>query len=130
MSELNITTASVKVMRSHDYCHFEVCLGTDLARTAQDVDNLRKEAARLADKAVEQYKAARANQAAFDRDSMKAESLKYWHDRALKTPEGERTPDEQAAIKAYTDAKFVARRQYDYEDDWQSFDDSTDEDTY
>jgi hypothetical protein len=134
--EIKIEIASVKVMRSYDYCHFEVSLSSslsDLEGNKDDrtkaVDDLRKEAARLADKAVEQYKIARKNQAAFERDAMKAESLKHWHDRALKTPEGERTPDEQAAITAYKDAQFVARRQYDYEDDWQSFDDS-DDDTY
>ena len=47
--------ASVKVMRSHDYCHFEVCLSSSSANTLELVDELRKQAARLADKAVKQY---------------------------------------------------------------------------
>lgn len=54
-----ITHASVKVMRSHDYCHFEVSLGYDAPATLEQIDALRKEAARLADKAVEQYKIAK-----------------------------------------------------------------------
>ena len=55
--------ASVKVMRSYDYCHFEIVLGRDQTDkinayeiTENDVDGMRKEAARLVDKAVEQYK--------------------------------------------------------------------------
>ena len=57
--KLTITVASVKVMRSHDYCHFEVNLAAsvdcppDSPEWFQQVDGLRKNAARLADKAVE-----------------------------------------------------------------------------
>jgi hypothetical protein len=54
--EIKIEFGSVKVMRSHDYCHFEVVLTSSEANTPQLVDELRKTAARLADKAVEQYK--------------------------------------------------------------------------
>ena len=51
--------ASVKVMRSFDYCHFEICLTMNeegAFYSTEAVDNLRKEAMRLADKTVEQYK--------------------------------------------------------------------------
>ncbi len=46
--------ASVKVMRSYDYCHFEVALSTQCS-TMGGIDDLRKDAARLVDKAVAQY---------------------------------------------------------------------------
>lgn len=53
-------SASVKVMRSYDYCHFEVVLSLRETEktfiTADDVNSLRIEAARLADEAVRQYK--------------------------------------------------------------------------
>lgn len=116
--KVTISGASVKVMRSHDYCHFEVCLSTNTAVTTTEVDALRKEAARLADKAVEQYKIARANQLKIERGESAYESLKYWHDRALETPEGERTPNELAQIKQFKDYKFQSRLRYDYQDDW------------
>jgi len=50
--------ASVKIMRSYDYCHFEICLGTDEDIPLVDVDKIRKDAQRLVDKAVDQYKIA------------------------------------------------------------------------
>ena len=62
MAKLTINIASVKVMRSYDYCHFEVTLAADVQCPPDSpewfgqVDNLRKKAARLADRAVAQYK--------------------------------------------------------------------------
>ena len=51
--------ASVKVMLSYDYCHFEICLSSDSDMTLEQVNNLRKDAQRLADKSVSQYKIAK-----------------------------------------------------------------------
>lgn len=118
--KLTINLASVKVMRSHDYCHFEVNLSAsvdcppDSPEWFQAVDNLRKNAARLADKAVEQYKVARENLAELESELV---SLEFAADRAERTPESERTPEQKAAIKALSDAEF-AQRHYDYQDDW------------
>ena len=114
-----INIASVKVMRSHDYCHFEVCLSTDTATTTEQVDALRKEAARLADKAVEQYKMAKA-WASVTMYSNKGDALKRLRDLAAvihDTPENERTPEEKAILKAIADDNYAART-YDYQDDW------------
>ena len=121
MATLTINTASVKVMRSHDYCHFEVALAAsvecppDSPEWFQQVDNLRKNAARLADKAVTQYKVAK--DARQSEDSSWG-SMLYAAKQAERTPESERTPEEQAAIKALADARFSQRR-YDYQDDWE-----------
>lgn len=109
-----IQAASVKVMRSHDYCHFEVCLSSSGASTLEGVDALRKEAARLADKAVEQYKAAKAAAALLDK--MRSKHELRW---AEQTPESERTPTQKAIIKFHQDADFAARFHYDYEDDYE-----------
>lgn len=111
---LNIESASVKVMRSHDYCHFEVCLSSSSVRSPEDVDALRKAAARLADKAVEQYKIAKVAQGKLT--SMKQ---KWVLQAAEQTPEDSRSPEEKAIIKYHADVAFAAQFEYDYEDDWE-----------
>lgn len=125
---MKIDTASVKVMRSHDYCHFEVCLTTTVGDGASDyqqlatVDNLRKQAARLADKAVAQYKVAKATaewkeSAAYSIDADKDKAARI---RAIAEPE--RTPEQKAKLKSYDDSVFRLNRSYDYEDDWHNSD--------
>ena len=114
-------SASVKVMRSYDYCHFEIALGVnDLAITLDDVDELRKSAQRLADKAVAQYRIAK--QQAEDRLANTYEVARL-RDRARiireNYPRSEWTPDQQAEVKAAEDAEFRASHEYDYEDDWE-----------
>ena len=124
MTKLTITNASVKVMRSYDYCHFEVNLGAsiecppDSPEWFQQVDSLRKNAARLADKAVNQYKVAKR---AFESDGLKFDCLVSAASEAKSKPESQRTSEDKAAIKALSDARF-AQRHYDYQDDWQSED--------
>lgn len=121
---MKIETASVKVMRSHDYCHFEVNLTTTVASATSDyrqletVDNLRKEAARLADKAVEQYKIAKesANNRIFAQNEIERSVARATSIRTL--PESDRTPEQKAELKAYDDAVWRSNREYDYEDNW------------
>ena len=115
MSISIIESASVKVMRSFDYCHFEVALTSTLAMTPEGVDDLRKEAARLADKAVEQYKIAK--RAADLRNSAKCN--KWQLETALDIPEKDRSPEQKAIIKYHQDAAFAAQFEYDYQDDWE-----------
>ena len=109
-------------MRSHDYCHFEVVLGMDLLGLGEEdrikaVDDMRKNAARLADKAVEQYMIAKC--AAAKLETVKSEyALKLAED----TPEDQRTPEAKAIIKYHSDALFAARFDYDYEDDYDMWD--------
>lgn len=121
-----INSASVRVMRSFDYSHFEITLGCSsdeqgnpVSLLPEDIDQLRKNAARLADKAVAQYKVSKqAHQA----DESSWNSMRYSAEQANKTPESERTPEEKAAIKALADARFE-QRHYDYQDDWDDLDD-------
>lgn len=94
MNDLTIDVAGVKVMRSYDYCHFEITLSGSLGGTPElerfkAIDEMRKEAARLADKAVEQYKVAKrwASKMEFQ-GGEKEKRLEY------------------------------AKRYYDYQDDW------------
>ena len=122
MNPPKITSASVKVMRSYDYCHFEVNLAanvdcpSDSPEWFEQVDNLRKNAARLADKAVAQYMVAKA---AHQAEETSWCPMRYAAEQAERTPESERAPEEKAAIKALADARF-ARRHYDYQDDWEN----------
>jgi len=122
-----ITFASVKVMRSFDYCHFEVSLSTSFEGismpsemittagiTVAVVDDLRKEAARLADKAVAQYQ--KAKEVASRVESFKS---KYEFASAIHTPEDQRTPEEKAVIKYQSDVAFASKFDYDYEDDYE-----------
>lgn len=116
--QIEIEHASVKVMRSHDYCHFEVCLSSTALNNAADVDQLRKTAARLADKAVEQYKIAKRNYELAMTDKSNLESLQYRHRDVIAKPESERTPEEKALVKAIEDRAHRNRRRYEYEDQW------------
>jgi len=126
MNEQKTYTASVKVMRSHDYCHFEVNLGSNEPLDTAGVDAMRKEAARLADKAVEQYKIAKENAQKLESEgrSRSYAVARAEHIRAM--PEGERSPDQQAELKAFDDANWRASRAYNYEDDWRDDDGSDD----
>jgi hypothetical protein len=120
--KITIDAASVKVMRSFDYCHFEVCLSATIDREQQNpsqiVDDLRKNAARLADKAVAQYKIAKANAAKLESEQYdrQYEVRRFAQIRTI--AEGDRTVAQQAELKAFDDANWAASRQYDYEDDW------------
>lgn len=121
-----MNSVSVKVMRSFDYCHFEIGMtvdsdenGNPVNFTSEIIDELRKKAARLADKAVEQYKIAKTNLAKREGDATDR-IHQEWRMRNIESlPETERTPEEQAALKAFKDTAWQNRRHYDYEEDWQ-----------
>ncbi len=108
-------------MRSHDYCHFSVTLGANI--DAADVpekcaDDMRKAAARLADKAVLQYRIAKDN-----RNRLENERQSHgWEvdriERIRRIAETDRTPQQQEELKAFDDAHYVPGRPFDYEDEW------------
>ena len=99
-------SASVKIMLSYDYCHFEVCKSTDEELTNKQVNELRKDVQRLADEAVRQFKMAK---------NLSEENIEYDRQKFLKDierikakPASELTPQETGRLKAYQD------------DNWQS----------
>lgn len=119
---VSIDTASVKVMRSYDYCHFEVTLSATVSDDSPEhatgtVDELRKVAARLADKAVEQYKVAKRH-ASMQQTSVERMTLENQIKVLLQKPESELSPEEKALLKEKEDRLFRLARFYDYEDDW------------
>lgn len=110
---------SVKIMLSHDYCHFEICLGSDDDMTLEQIDDMRKDAQRLADKAVEQYKIAKKardkivwSKEEIDRLTQEVKIIKENY------PKSEWTPQQQAVIKTFDDLQYQITRAYDYQDDW------------
>lgn len=131
--------ASVKVMRSFDYCHFEICLGwgedgVTIGEVTQDkffeysraVNELRTVAARLADKAVEQYQIAKEH---YQNKLHRGGNMKHYRREVAeieKIPESERTPRQKAQIKALADYEFMMTKNYDYQDDWDDKWDATD----
>lgn len=124
---MHVNSASVKVMRSHDYCHFEVVLGLSGSDAAgnpvgvstEQVDELRKEAARLADKAVKQYKIAKID--AIRRNELPlASAIEVSRIEMIRAiTESCRTPEQMADLKAYDDETFRRERVYNYEDQWE-----------
>jgi hypothetical protein len=125
-SALNIYTGSVRVMRSFDYCHFEVTLSSTEPRTLAGVDAMRKEAARLVDKAVVQFQRRKEALSAatgtfcveHDDGGTSFLTLKDIGEMAKKAqakPEGERTAEDLAVIKQHGD--LLHRANFDYEDE-------------
>jgi hypothetical protein len=118
-----IKSASVKIMLSYDYSHFEtsMSLENETGLSNKDIDDARKECQRLCDKAVDQFKMAKSVAA-------RREKYGYAKDRFLsnckridKIPESERTPEQIAILKQRDDEAFRKRfdvDDYDYEDDY------------
>lgn len=111
---------SVKMMRSYDYCHFEVCLSSDEEKTIEEVDDMRKEAARLADKAVKQYAEWKNFHSWIYHDTFELKRLRSTVAEIREIPESEWTPEQKSKIKLIQDINFHREREYDYEDDWDS----------
>ena len=114
-------SASVKIMLSYDYCHFEVCKSTDEPISDSRINELRKDVQRLADEAVRQYKIAKAKEAARNKSEYEENEYKIEIERIQIKPEGERTINEVAKLKQWEDEQwrkgYFARHDYDYEDD-------------
>lgn len=120
-------SASVKVMRSYDYCHFEIVLGrndagglTEPVFNEHNVDEMRKEAARLVDKAVEQYKIKKNSlQGSFDIESDMDRLRDKYKVFSESKPKDCWTPEEKAIKKKLDDLIFEYKNNYyDYQDDW------------
>lgn len=105
--------ASVKVMNSYDFGHFEICLSSDEDLNIGTIDEMRKQAQRLVDKAIHQYKVAKKN----------ADKMIYGSERSLlerdvkiikeNYPKSEWTVQQKAKVKALEDFEY-----YDYQEGW------------
>ncbi len=119
--ETIIKSASVKVMLSYDYSHFEASMSVENENglTMSDIDDARKKCQRLADKAVGQYK--KAKQMASNRSDGEYQ-MRNFRDQCeiIKSKdEQDRTIKEIAMLKQYEDENWQANfmYEYDYDDD-------------
>ena len=104
--------SSVKVMRSYDYCHFEISLSSDEEMTIPQINEMRKDAARLVDEAVRQYIIAKTKMSA-TWTLQKANIFKQ-ADIIRQKPISEWTPEDKAIMKIITDKNY---EQWNYGDD-------------
>lgn len=115
------TTASVKVMLSYDYSHFEasMSLENEDGLSIKDIDEARKDCQRLADKAVSQYKTAKLKAAQRTDGEYKIKNFDAQCKAIENKPEGDRTLNEIAMLKQYKDENWQAKfyDHYDYDDD-------------
>lgn len=109
--------ASVKIMLSYNYCHFEISKtieGDEL--TQADIDEARKDCQRLADKSVKQYQLAKS----IENRRVQLQSEKRQLEQEVKwikeKPENTWTVTEKAKVKALADHDWEI--QFDYEDDF------------
>jgi len=110
------TVATVKIMLSHNYCHFEVSKqieGEDISQ--QDIDTTRKECQRLADRAVEQYKRAKDYEAKRAHNNNERLNMEREVSLIKQKPEDQWTVFDKAKVKALEDYHYVSL--YNYEDD-------------
>lgn len=112
--------ATVRVMRSYDYCHFEVVLSSDEEMDMDQVNELRKKAALLVDEGVRQYIIAKKKENDRNRRDWEIrESLKRL-EIAKQKSESELTIEETALLRADADKSFwenVHKDDYYYEDE-------------
>lgn len=119
--ETIIKSASVKVMLSYDYSHFEASMSieNESGLTMSDIDEARKKCQRLADKAVGQYK--KAKQMASNRSDGEYQMRNFQEqcERIKAKDEQDRTIKEIAMLKQYEDENWQANfmYEYDYDDD-------------
>lgn len=108
--------ASVKVMRSFDYCHFEVALSSDEEMGIDQVNDLRKQAAILVDEAVRQYKDAKSAERERERHQFGREQAMQEVARLRAVPQSDLSVEQAARLRSYEDREFW--REYDQDDYW------------
>jgi len=116
-----IKNASVKVMLSYDYSHFEasMSLENDNGLSLSDIDNARKSCQRLADKAVGQYKKAKTSAASRNDGQYRMQNFEAQCKTIKAKEEHDRTLKEIAMLKQYENENWQAQFEddYDYDDD-------------
>jgi len=111
--------ASIKVMNSYDYSHFEAFLASDKTMTIEEINGMRKVSQRLVDEAIRQYKKTKEmaigkNNLIWERKNLEI-NVKYIQQK----PESGWTPEEKAKVKLIADKDWASQFDYDYEDDWE-----------
>lgn len=116
-----VKTASVKVMLSYNYCHFETSMQVENegGLSAKDIDEARKQCQRLCDKAVGQYQKAKEAAASRSDGKYKMASFEAECKKIAAKDEHDRTIKEIAMLKQYQDENWQEQfdYKYDYDDD-------------
>jgi hypothetical protein len=119
--ETVIKTASVKVMQSYNYCHFEASatIENENGLTTLEIDEARKKCQRLTDKAVGQYKKAKEEAAKRSDGQFRMRNFEAECKSILAKDGQDRTIREVAMLKQYQDENWQAQFEdyYDYDDD-------------
>lgn len=119
--ETVIKSASVKVMLSYDYSHFEasMSLENDKGLSVIDIDEARKNCQRLADKAVGQYKKAKEMASKRSDGQYQMQNFENECKKIMAKPEQDRTIKEIGMLKQYQDENWKEQfdYRYDYDDD-------------
>ena len=119
--ETKIKVASVKVMLSYDYSHFEssMTLENDNGLSILEIDEARKSCQRLASKAVGQYKEAKDSAARRTDGQYRMQNFERTCQNIASKPEGDRTINEVAMLKQYQNEAWRSQFEdnYNYEDD-------------
>lgn len=119
--ETKIKNASVKVMLSYDYSHFEalMSLENDNGLTLEEIDAARKDCQRLADKAVSQYKSAKISAEKRNDGEYQMRNFEQECVKIKAKNENDRTLKEIAMLKTYENENWQSQfdYNYDYDDD-------------
>lgn len=122
MSETIIKSASVKVMLSHDYSHFEASMSLENENgvTKDEMNAARKDCQRLATKAIDQYKIYKSMAAKRSDGQFKISLFETECKKIAAKDEHDRTLKEIAMLKQYQDENWQEqfKYNYDYEDDY------------
>jgi flagellar motility protein MotE (MotC chaperone) len=110
-----IPGASITILLSYDYNHFEYTFHAKPDSTLDEINELRKDCQRLADEAVRQYKVAKSRTMQDLQEKQNVEELTR-KVRIIKEnfSQAEWTPEQKGMIKALEDWNY---RPYDYDDD-------------
>jgi hypothetical protein len=111
--------ASIKVMNSYDYSHFEASLASDKPMTIEEINGMRKVSQRLVDEAIRQYRIAKEMANGRMGRRYEKENLEKQVEIIKKKPTPEWTPEEKAKVKLIADKDWASQFDYDYEDDWE-----------
>lgn len=112
-----IKSASVKIMLSYDYSHFETSMSLEDENgiTKEDIDNARKDCQRLCDKAVAQYKIAKAMAAKRSDGQYQMSNFESECKNIAAKPEHDRTLKEIGMLKQYQDENWQQQFEYEYD---------------
>jgi hypothetical protein len=113
-----IKSASVKVMLSYNYNHFEASMVVENEEgvTVHDVDNARKDCQRLCDKAIKQYQIAKNVEQKRINLSAEKRILEREVSSIKEKPKETWSVTDKAKVKALEDHNWELK--FDYEDDY------------